>query len=295
MKVLFIGSVSFSEKALQKFISLDVNVVGVVTKRSSSFNADFADLSGLAETQNIDYHYTKNINEPDSVGWIQKKQADVIFCLGWSQLLKQNILDIPPQGVVGYHPTELPNNRGRHPLIWAMVLGLEKTASTFFVMNKGADTGDIISQETFPIYFEDEAMDVYNRMIDTATGQLEEIVTQFKAGEVQRESQDIKAGNSWRKRGKQDGKIDFRMSTKPIYNLVRALSEPYVGAHIEWQDQEIKVWETRISTDYYPQNIEPGKVLRVSDQSTITVKTQDGAIILSDHEFNHYPMLGSYL
>ena len=44
--------------------------------------------------------------------------------------------------------------------------------------------------------------------------------------------QDKTLGNSWRKRTKQDGKIDFRMSTNAIINLVKALSLPYVGAHI---------------------------------------------------------------
>ena len=30
-------------------------------------------------------------------------------------------------GVVGFHPALLPNNRGRHPLIWAKALGLDKS------------------------------------------------------------------------------------------------------------------------------------------------------------------------
>ena len=34
---------------------------------------------------------------------------------------------MPALGVIGYHPAELPKNRGRHPLIWALVLGLKKT------------------------------------------------------------------------------------------------------------------------------------------------------------------------
>ena len=48
---------------------------------------------------------------------------------------------------MGYHPAELPYNRGRHPIIWALALGLKSTASTFFYMKEGADDGDIISQE----------------------------------------------------------------------------------------------------------------------------------------------------
>ena len=57
------------------------------------------------------------------------------------------ILDLAPLGIIGFHPAALPRNRGRHPIVWALVLGLEETASTFFFMDKGADTGDILSQE----------------------------------------------------------------------------------------------------------------------------------------------------
>ena len=64
---------------------------------------------------------------------------------------------IPPRGVIGYHPAALPANRGRHPIIWALVLGLSEIASTFFRMDTGADTGPIIDQEPVPIDDDDDA------------------------------------------------------------------------------------------------------------------------------------------
>lgn len=293
MRVLFIGSIVFSERALEKLIGLNIELVGVVTKKKSSFNADFVDLSELAKSNKIPYHYANDVNTHKTEQWIKNKEPDIIFCLGWSQLLKENILDIPPQGVVGYHPSKLPYNRGRHPLIWAIVLGLEETASTFFIMDKGADTGDIISQEVFPIHFEDKAMDVYERMITTALDQIEELVNKFNTGDIQRVHQDSGVGNSWRKRGKEDGKIDFRMSSENIYNLVRALSKPYVGAHFEYQGKDVTVWDTKIEKKA-PNNIEPGKVLNL-DNNKILVKTGDSAIWITEHDLNEVPVEGEYL
>jgi len=66
-----------------------------------------------------------------------------------SSLLKKELLSLPPNGVLGYHPAKLPQNRGRHPLIWSLVLGLEESASTFYFMDEGADSGDILSQKDF--------------------------------------------------------------------------------------------------------------------------------------------------
>jgi len=63
------------------------------------------------------------------------------------QINPKESLDLPHLGVIDFHPAALPANRGRHPIIWALVLGLQETASTFFFMDEGADSGDIISQE----------------------------------------------------------------------------------------------------------------------------------------------------
>jgi methionyl-tRNA formyltransferase len=146
MKILFIGAVNFSAHALRKLINMQSNVVGVCTLSHSSFNADHCDLTPIARDANIPSRITPNINDKDVIRWIRERDPDVIFCFGWSRLIREPLLGIPKLGVVGFHPTALPANRGRHPLIWALVLGLKETASTFFFMDEGADSGDILSQ-----------------------------------------------------------------------------------------------------------------------------------------------------
>lgn len=293
MKSIFIGSVEFSEQALKKMIDLGVDIQGVITKDASSFNSDFVDLSKLALKFNIPYLFTKDINSLEVSDWIRKKEPDVLFCFGWSQLLKKEILDIPNIGVVGYHPAKIPENRGRHPLIWALALGLKETASTFFIMDEGADSGDIISQKSFKIDYEDYAEDVYKKMTRTALSQIEEFLPNLISNEIERVTQDLRSGNKWRKREKEDGKIDFRMSSSNIYNLVRALSKPYVGAHLVHEGSDIKVWRTN-PVDFQNKNIEPGKILDIKKEN-ILVKTGDAAIWLLDHEFSKIPQVNSYL
>lgn len=293
MKSVFIGSVKFSEQALKKMIELGIAIEGVITKDGSSFNSDFVDLSNIASEHNIPYLHTKDINSSEVCDWIRDKQPDIIFCFGWSQLLKKQVLSIPPEGVVGYHPAKIPENRGRHPLIWAIVLGLKESASTFFIMDEGADSGDIISQRSFKIRFDDYAEDVYKRMTQTALAQIEEFVPEIESNDIEKKPQEHNAGNSWRKRGKEDGRIDFRMTSESIYNLVRALSKPYVGAHIVHQGDDIKVWKTK-PEKFEAKNIEPGKILDIEGKK-IMVKTGDSAIWLSEHEFEKIPQVNSYI
>jgi len=213
--------------------------------------------------------------------------------MGWSNLIKKEVLEVTPGGVIGYHPTKLPFNRGRHPRIWPIVLGLEETASTFFFMDEGADSGDIISQAIIPIAYSDTARELYDKIIGVAEQQIEEIYVSLKMGSCLRIPQNHALANYWRKRTKDDGLISFRMDSRTIYNLVRALTKPYVGAHLLFMGQEVKIWKVQEIECSQP-NIEYGKVMAI-ENSSLSVKTPDGAIKIIEHEFQEMPKVGDYL
>lgn len=293
MRIVFIGSVYFSKITLLELISQKVNVVGIITKSESQFNSDFEDLTTIAQKFDIPYKIVRDINHENNIQWINQQKPDIIFCFGWSSLLKKEILNLSPMGVLGYHPALLPQNKGRHPLIWAKVLGLEKTGSTFFFMDEGADTGDILSQKEFSILFEDDALSLYNKMINTALKQIHEFIPLLQNKNFTLIKQPKEVGNVWRKRGKNDGLIDFRMSADAICNLVRGLSKPYAGAHLIYNNEEIKVWAVARGNNQQT-NLEPGKVLNIL-KNFIEVKTNDGSIIITDHNFLILPEIGTYL
>ncbi|TVL99726.1 MAG: formyl transferase [Candidatus Brocadia sp. WS118] len=285
MRAFFIGTVDFSKNLLLTTLELgEVEIVGIGTKSKSTFNTDHSDLSDLAIANGIPYKYINDINAPHITEWIASLKPDVIFCFGWSSLIKAPLLKLARKGVIGYHPAKLPKNRGRHPVIWALALGLDKTASTFFKMDEGADSGDIVSQKDVNIEPSDNAQTLYNKLIATAQQQSKEWIPLMAQNKLNLTPQDNSNTNYWRKRGKKDGEIDFRMSTQTIYNLTRALTKPYVGAHVIFQSKEFKVWSCEIGPNFAP-NLEPGKVLEVSEKG-ILVKTADSSIYLLNHEID---------
>ena len=196
-------------------------------------------------------------------------------------------------GIVGYHPALLPKNRGRHPIIWALALGLKASGSTFFFMADGVDDGDILSQEEVEIFYEDDARSLYDKVLATALKQIEYFLPKLQNNSFQSFKQNNSLANAWRKRGKLDGKIDFRMTSGAIYNLVRALTRPYVGAHVEYNGKDVSVWKVK-EVDFNRENIEHGKVLE-NDGRTIIVKTYDKAIKIIEHDFVELPKIGEYL
>lgn len=293
MKIFFIGSVEFSKKMLLKLVEMKCDIVGVAAGKNNSFNSDYFDLSTICSESKIPCKSCDSINSVEMIDWIRRLSPDVIFCMGWSALLKKDLLSIPSLGVIGYHPAELPKNRGRHPLIWAVFLGITRTASTFFIMNEGADGGDIVSQEFINIDYKDDAAKIYENITIAASRQIEKLIFDLQNNCLVRVPQNSSLSNVWRKRNVEDGKIDFRMNSFAIYNLVRALSRPYCGAHIVYKGSSVKVWKVN-EIKCCDGNLEPGKVIR-SGQKSFVVKTYDGAVEIIEHDFKTIPKLGEYL
>jgi len=293
MRIVFIGSVKFSQQALSELIAVRANIVGVCTLAKSAINSDHVDLSETAKHFNIPVRMTPNINDSVSIDWVRSLRPDVIFCFGWSYLLKRELLSIPSIGTIGYHPAYLPANRGRHPLIWALALGLTETASTFFFMDEGTDSGDILSQVLVPIRAEDDASSLYENITQVALSQIRDFLPQLSTKTYTTFPQKDQHANYWRRRGASDGLIDWRMAATSIHNLVRALTYPYVGAHFLLDGEPIKVWRSEVISEV-PSNIEPGKVIDIDSYGTV-VKAGIGAIRLLETTPHVHLKIGGYL
>ncbi|MCG8684476.1 MAG: hypothetical protein MI892_06350 [Desulfobacterales bacterium] len=294
MRIIYIGIVDFSYHCLEEVLKNQGDVVGVVTSKNNKTNSDYKDLTPLLRQKNIPAHYCKNVNDSETIQWIKDKNPDIIFCWGWSQLIKAKLLSLAPMGVVGVHPALLPKNRGRHPLIWALVLGLKESGLTFFFMDEGADSGPILSQATFEINKKDTAKTLYGKIKELATIQIAKFLPQLISGDFHPDVQDSSKANYWRKRSKKDGIIDWRMTESAILNLIRALTKPYPGAKFSYKDQTFTVWAAHRYGRESISNIEPGKIILASDK-TLVVKCYDGAVVLDDYEPNVSFVEGDYL
>lgn len=288
MRIAFIGTVDFSYHCLQEVIDAGGEVVGVITlsKERAAFNSDFADLTELARDNNIPVSQVENINSSESYDTIKSYSPDVIFVFGWSQLISKPILDITPLGCIGTHPALLPRNRGRHPLIWALVEGLEQSGLTFFYLDEGADSGDILWQKPFDISLVDNAASVYEKIKILASEGIRDFLPKLASGTVQRQPQDHSLATYWRKRGEKDGEIDWSAGTTTTYNLIRALTHPYVGAHTYCGNQIVKVWQASLPDADLPEQVHAmasGTVFDVGDDC-LKVRTSDGYLTIFTYE-----------
>lgn len=295
LNCVLLGSVKSSEAALWALLKNEnVDVTAVVGLRESIFNADFIDILEIADCKNKQFFSYDEIGEKSLIRFIKEKNVDLLFVVGWSKLISVDLINSTKLGAVGYHPAFLPYNRGRHPIIWSLVLGLSETASTFFLLEEDADSGPILNQKVFSIQHDDSAEALYAKLLKMIPEQIDDIILSLVGGTMKPVVQDNIQANYLRKRSRKDGLIDWRMATYSIYNLVRALSKPYPGAEMMYNGEYVKIWSVITHSAEVAANIEPGKVIYLSPLGPV-VKTGDGAICLTKMDPKLKLAVGEYL
>ena len=296
-KIIFIGCVEFSKLILEELIKKKKNLIGVCAKKQSIINSDFFDLSKIAKKKNIPFIYwNRKKDEKKVFNWLKEKKPDYIFCIGWPYIIKKKFLKISNDYFIGFHPSDLPYNRGRHPLIWSIILNFKFIASTFFVMSKYADNGLILSKKKIYLTKKENSQSLYSKLFKTAKNQIPNLLKKINKNKNLKNTnlliqKNNRKGNLFRKRTYDDGVIDWRMSAHSIDSTVRALAKPYPGAVFYYKNKEIKIWKTKIIKT--KRKFEPGKILNVIGK--IIIQAGDNLIQLVEFEPKIKLKKGEYL
>ncbi|MEO5330764.1 MAG: hypothetical protein H7839_01965 [Magnetococcus sp. YQC-5] len=184
----------------------------------------------------------KNINEEIVLETLCQREIDWLFIIGWSQIAKQPLLNASKKGVLGIHPTLLPQGRGRASIPWAIIKGLSKTGVTLFKLDEGLDTGPIIDQEILPLAEDETATQLYERVNVAHRTLLRRVWPSLIADQLQLIPQDNNLATEWCGRKPEDGQITLDMSGLQVSRLVRATTHPYPGAFIDYQGKRYRLW-----------------------------------------------------
>lgn len=256
------------------------DVVGIVSMPAESRPENSSDLRAYADNIGAAYFEFVDINSGDAVRALGALEADIIFSM-WPKLLREPAITAGRIGCIGSHWTELPANRGRHPMHWTIALGLERSALSLFKMNAEVDSGDILLQIPLRLSATDTIMDGLTKLEAAAAEGCMRLGEKLANDErLIGIPQDGTKANYWRTRTIHDTIIDFRMSRSAIDRLVRSYCAPFPGAKILYQDALTPVDRAIITQSArWGQNLEPGRVLLV-DATSLVVKADDGPIRL---------------
>ena len=292
MKVVFIGIVSIGWHCLKTLLESSANVVGIFTAdkkemaKKSHMHADyFSEFEDLALKYSVPLYKIGDVSMPLDTRRLRGLQPDIIFCIGWPQIVKKEVLEIPKYGCVGIHPTLLPERRGGAPINWCLIDGLSKSGVTLFYFSEGVDSGDIIAQKEFEITLQDTAGTVLAKVTDIAVELIKEYYPLLEKGRAPRIPQDDDRATYTRRRRPEDGIVDWSGTSLSIYNWIRALALPFPGAFTYWNGEKITTWESELLKGYRPRfDAQPGEILDIMDKKGMVVATGDSCILVKTVE-----------
>ena len=217
---------------------------------------------------------------------IKEISPDYIFVAGWSELLDEELLNASKFGVIGFHPSKLPNDRGRSVLAWQIEEGYKESALTMFYYNNIPDGGDIIGSSQFKILENDYIDDVLNKVDKATLNLMKSYFKLISSGLAPRIKQDLNSGSQRRLRtDKDDSILDWNQNRRCIFNKIRAISKPYPGAIGTFLDKNFRIFRAEILDDFpIGKEYLPGKcVAQIADGSKI-IKVKDGFLRLLEFE-----------
>ncbi len=283
-RILFFGYSEVGFNCLHLLLERGDNVIGLVTHKD---NPDekiwFKTPAAAARERGIPVFTPDSPNTPEWIAKIREMKPDLILSVYYRHMISPEILGIPSLGAFNMHGSLLPAYRGRAPINWAVLHGESRIGMTLHRMVKRADAGAIVDQEGADIAPGDTAEQAFRKVMPCAVTVLARQINSLLAGTAEETAQDDSKASYFGGRTPEDGRIDWSRPSLEIFNLIRAVADPYPGAFSGFAGARLMVWWAIPAPGLSGQ---PGQILSLEP---FIVATGDGALQLTRTEWRGTP------
>ncbi len=258
-----------------------IQVVAVVTKADKPVGRKGTPqppaVKKLALAHNLPIYQPEKASDPEFVTFLKTLDADLYVVAAFSEILKENLLEAPRLGCINVHASILPKYRGAAPIQRCIMAGEKESGVTIMAMDKGLDTGGILSIAKTPITEEMTAGELAIKLTEIGSKALIDVIKNFETitPQPQPEGETCYA----KKLKPEDGKIDWNQPCETIHNLIRGVS-PKPGA---WCEVLVRGVKKKLSIKKASQEPtlsgKPGEILSTGSKSLL-VACQTGALSL---------------
>jgi methionyl-tRNA formyltransferase len=286
-RVIFMGTPEYAVPSLLGLIDQQ-QVVAVVTQPDRRGGRGRRHLipppvKRAAQPHGIPVIQTRTLRTSDPAGGeavrlICELEPDVIVVAAFGQILRRNLLDLPPHGCINVHASLLPKYRGASPISAAILEGEEETGVTIMLMDRGMDTGDILAARSTHIEPDDTAGTLTPRLAELGADALLETLPRWLAGEIEPTPQgDAQATYCWQVT-KSDGRIDWTQPAERISRMIRAY-DPWPGVFTECNGRRLQIASGYAIPDWTGDAV-PGQIVETDEGAGVA--TGRGALVLLD-------------
>ncbi len=227
IRCVFIGTPSFSIPPLYALINDErFDIIAIVTQPDKKAGRKQIitppPVKIEAEKYNIPIYQPEKIK--DLRLKIEELKPDLIVVVAYAQIIPESILSIPKHGVINIHGSLLPKYRGASCIQAAILNGDAETGVTIMKMDKGLDTGPVLTQSSIDILPDDTAGSLYEKLSELGAKILSPCLKKYIAGEIEPRPQDDSLSSYAGLLKKQDGKINWRKSAIEVERFIRAMA-----------------------------------------------------------------------
>lgn len=280
LKVIFMGTPEFCVPILEALIE-NYNVIAVVTQPDKEVGRKreivYSPIKKKALEHNIKILQPIRIRE--EYVEILDLNPDIIITCAYGQIVPEIVLNTPKYGCINVHASLLPRLRGGAPIHKSIIYGYEKTGITIMYMDKGMDTGDMISKVEVEITDFDTAESLHDKLQKVAVPLLLKTLPDIINGTNKREKQNEEEVTYAYNVSREEEHVDFNKTSREIFNQIRGLNS-WPGAYAQLDDKNIKLWLSKIVNGKQYKEI-PGTIVNL-DKNGMEVVTKDGSILITE-------------
>lgn len=248
---------------IEALLSAGYDIAAVFTHADDPKENNFyGSVAQLCARNGIPVHAPEDANHPLWIERIAKLNPEYIFSFYYRNLLSEPLLATARKGAFNLHGSLLPKYRGRAPANWVLVNGETETGVTLHRMVKRADAGAILAQQKVTIERTDTGLSLHAKLREAATALLRDALPQLAQGKLIETAQDDSKATYFGRRTAADGKLDWKKPAEQLFNLVRAVTQPYPGAFCAVGEHKLIVWQADVVKGN--EGLAPGRVISVN-------------------------------
>lgn len=168
MKIVFMGTPDYASVTLERLLKTDHEIAGVFAQPDKKVGRKQIltppPVKVVAQDNNIPVYQPDTLRDGETLKILKEINPDIIVVVAYGKILPEEILNLPKFGCVNGHASLLPKYRGASPIQWCIVCGEKVTGVTVMQMDKGMDTGDILTQEEVLIGENETAEELFDRL-----------------------------------------------------------------------------------------------------------------------------------
>ena len=278
MRIVFFGTPDFAAVSLKKLKEEGYDIVGVFAQPDKPVGRKqeivFSSVKQFAAEKNIPVFQPAKMRDGTALEILKKLQPDLCVVVAYGRIIPEDMLSVPPYGMINVHGSLLPKYRGSAPIQWTVLNGDAIGGVTTMYLDKEMDTGDMIYSESVEVGEYETSGELYDRLAGIGAELLIRTLKDIESGTAPRIPQNHAEATYVTMLDKSMSPTDFSKTSREVVKHICGLL-PWPVATAELGGETLKLFGVEYTSHTTP--AVPGTI--VGTDGGIEIACGDGKTV----------------